>query len=153
MTIRTCTPSDLVELLRLFYCTVHTACAGDYSPAQLEAWAPAEPDRTAWAEKLRQEIFLAAEEDGTLVGFASLAGDYLDLLYVHPGRQRQGVASVLCDFLERLCTGKRIQVHASKTARPFFEARGYRLLEQCQTERRGQILTNFLMEKELKLWT
>lgn len=153
MTIRLCTSSDLPELLHLFRRTVHMACAGDYTPTQLEAWAPADPDWTAWAEKLQQETFLAAEENGALLGFASLAGNFLDLLYVRPDRQRQGVANVLCDFLERLCTGERIQVHASKTARSFFENRGYRVLRQQQVERRGQVLTNFVMEKELRIWT
>lgn len=152
MTIRTCTLSDLTELLHLFYSAVHTACAGDYTPAQLDAWAPADPDRASWTEKLRRETFLAAEENGTLLGFASLEKDYLDLLYVRPDCRRQGIASVLCDFLEQLCTGERIQVHASITARPFFEARGYHLLESCQVGRRGQVLTNFLMEKERTEW-
>lgn len=153
MTVRFCDPSDLPALLDLFHGAVHTACAGDYAPAQLEAWAPAEPDRAAWADKLSRETFLAAEEGGALLGFASLDGDTLDLLYVRPDRQRQGIAGILCDFLERMCAGERIQVHASQTARPFFEARGYRVLRRQQAERRGQALTNFLMEKELNVWT
>lgn len=153
MILRSCTPADLPVLLELFSEAVHTTCADDYSPAQLDAWAPAEPDCASWAEKLSRETFLAAEEDGSLLGFASLDGDYLDLLYVRPDRQRQGIADILCGFLERMCTGTHIQVHASKTARPFFEARGYRVLQQHQAERRGQTLTNFLMEKELNVWT
>lgn len=153
MTIRLCGPADLPALLGLFRQAVHTACAGDYTPAQLEAWAPAEPDRAAWADKLSRETFLAAEEDGALLGFAALDGDYLDLLYVRPDRLRQGIAAILCDFLERQCPGERIRVHASKTALPFFEARGYRVLRRQQVERRGQVLTNFVMEKELIVWT
>lgn len=40
-------------------------------------------------------------------------------------------------------------VHASRTARPFFEQRGYRVLAEQQVERRGVTLTNFRMEKTL----
>ena len=56
---------------------------------------------------------------------------------------------MLCDFLETLYPVDRVTVHASETARPFFERRGYRVLRPQQVERRGQVLTNYVMEKEL----
>ena len=59
----------------------------------------------------------------------------------------------MCGALEHRCPETRIYVHASKTARPFFEARGYRVVRPQQVERRGQVLTNFAMEKELIGWT
>ncbi len=40
-------------------------------------------------------------------------------------------------------------VHASLTARPFFEARGYEVIRDQRVLRRGVILTNFVMEKRL----
>ena len=66
---------------------------------------------------------------------------------------RRGIASALCGALEHRCPETRIYVHASKTSRPFFEARGYRIVRPQQVERRGQVLTNFVMEKELIGWT
>ena len=63
------------------------------------------------------------------------------------------MASALCDALEALYPAERITVHASVTARPFFEKRGYRVRNAQQVERRGQVLANFVMEKELKIWT
>ena len=99
--------------------------------------------------RLRREIFLTAEENGSLLGFAALEEDYLDLLYVRPDHLRRGIASALCGALDHRCPETRIYVHASKTARPFFEARGYRVVRPQQVERRGQVLTNFVMEKEL----
>lgn len=149
MNIRPYQSTDLSALPALFYKTVHTSCAADYTPAQLDAWAPAEPDVPRWADRFSREIVLVAEETGTPLGFASLDGAVLDLLYVRPDVQRQGVATVLCDFLEWLCPAPRITVHASKTARPFFELRGYRVLRARQVERRGQSLVNYVMEKEL----
>lgn len=149
MRIRPCREADLPALLDVFYRTVHTACAGDYTPAQLSAWAPETPDTARWAEKLRQETFLAAEGGGALLGFGALEGAYLDLLYVLPDCQGRGVGSALCGLLEHLCPESRITVHASRTARPFFEAQGYRLVRSQQVERRGVMLENFVLEKDL----
>ena len=153
MRIRSCGPADLPVLLEIFYQSVHLACTGEYTPAQLDAWAPAEPDFASWGDSLRREIFLTAEENGSLLGFTALEEDYLDLLYVRPDYLRRGIASALCGALEHRCPETRIYVHASKTSRPFFEARGYRIVRPQQVERRGQVLTNFVMEKELIGWT
>lgn len=153
MYIRSCTQADLPAVLDLFRASVHTLCRADYTPAQLSAWAPEDLDEAPWARRLQCQTFLLAEEDGALLGFASLEEDYLDLLYVHPRHAHRGVGTVLCDALERQCTGRRITVHASLTARPFFAHRGYRTVEPHQVERRGVVLTNYLMEKELIPWT
>lgn len=153
MDLRLCTHADLPAVLNLFRTSVHTLCRADYTPAQLSAWAPADTDEAPWARRLQCQTFLLAEEDGDLMGFASLEGDYLDLLYVHPRHARRGVGTVLCDALERQCTGQRITVHASLTARPFFARRGYRTVEPHEVQRRGETLTNYLMEKELISWT
>lgn len=153
MDLRLCTQADLPAVLNLFRTSVHTLCRADYTPAQLSAWAPADTDEAPWARRLQCQTFLLAEEDGDLMGFASLEGDCLDLLYVHPRHARRGVGTVLCDALERQCTGQRITVHASLTARPFFARRGYRTVEPHEVQRRGETLTNYLMEKELISWT
>ena len=41
-----------------------------------------------------------------------------------------------------------VTVHASRTARPFFERRGYRVVKAQQVERRGVLLENFAMAKK-----
>ena len=42
--IRTYTSKDCLLLAQLFYDTVHTVNARDYTPEQLQAWAPGLPD-------------------------------------------------------------------------------------------------------------
>ena len=150
VTLRPYRPEDCPALAHLFYETVHTVCAADYTPAQLEAWAPGSgPDLAAWDASFQAHTTLVAEIGGRLAGFGDLdpAAGYLDRLYVRREFQRRGVASALCDALEQASRARPLTTHASRTARPFFEKRGYRVLRPQQVERRGQQLENFVMEK------
>ena len=151
ITLRPMTAADMPALAALFYQTVHTVCVGDYTPAQLRAWAPEDRDLSAWADSFRGHEALVALWDGDPAGFGDLdraAGD-LDRLYVRWDLQGRGIASALCDALEPLSLPPRVTVHASRTARPFFARRDYRLVREQQVERRGERLTNFVMEKVL----
>ena len=143
MILRAYRGSDLPAILSLFRDTVHTVCARDYTRSQLDAWAPAELDAAAWDASLLAHHTLVAEENGVIVGFADLGSDgYLDRLYVHRDWQGRGVATALCDALPDARS-----THASITARPFFEKRGWHVVREQQVERRGVLLTNFVMEK------
>ena len=135
-------------MAKLFYDTVHSVNAADYEPRQLDAWADGQVDLEAWDASFRAHRTLVAEEKDELIGFGDITADgYLDRLYVHRLHQRRGVATALCDRLEQLADGP-IVTHASITARPFFEKRGYRVVRRQQVERRGVLLTNFVMEKQ-----
>ena len=141
-------PEDCGELARLFYETVHTVNAADYTPEQLDAWATGKKPLETWDRSFRANTTLVAESGGQIVGFADMdAGGYLDHLFVHRDFQRRGIATALCDALEAACPCARYTTHASITARPFFLARGYRVVQAQQVERRGVELTNFVMEK------
>ena len=91
MTLRPYRPADCPALAALFYETVHTVNARDYSPRQLDAWASGRVDLAAWNASFLAHTTLVAEEEGAIVGFADLAPDgYLDRLYVHRDWQRRG---------------------------------------------------------------
>ena len=153
VTLRPYRPDDCPALAALFYQTVHTVNAAHYTPAQLDAWAPAGgPDLAAWDESFRAHLTLIAELDGKLAGFGDMdtACGYLDRLYVHKDFQGRGVATALCGALEQAAAGP-VTTHASVTARPFFARRGYRVLRAQQVERRGVRLANYAMEKSADL--
>lgn len=154
ISLREYRPADLDVLGRLFYETVHTVCSLDYTPEQLDAWAPRVIDRARWDRTLTEHFTRIAQIGDQIVGFGDLADDgYLDRLYVHRDFQRCGIATVLCDVLEEHARSRGILVvetHASITARPFFEKRGYRAIREQQVERAGVILINYSMEQILK---
>ncbi|MGN8897770.1 GNAT family N-acetyltransferase [Flavonifractor sp. HCP28S3_F3] len=143
MTLRLYRSEDCPALAALFYDTVHTVNARDYTPEQLDAWADGQVDLAAWDASFLAHTTLVAEAEGSIVGFADLADDgYLDRLYVHKDWQGRGVATALCDALPEAQL-----THASLTARPFFEQRGWRVVKEQQVERRGVLLTNFVMKR------
>ena len=147
MTLRPYRPSDLGEILELFYETVHTVNAKDYAPGQLDAWADGAPDREEWGRTLLEHTAFVAVEGGKIVGFGDMdASGFLDRLYVHKDYQRRGIASALCGVLEG-AAAECVATHASITARPFFEKRGYRVIRERRAVRHGVSMTNYRMEK------
>ena len=121
--------------------------AKDYTKEQLDAWATGQVDMENWNQSLLEHYSIVALDDGMIVGFGDIDKiGYRDRLFVHADYQRKGVATAICNQLEQVIQGN-IVTHASITARPFFEKRGYQVIKEQQVERQGIFLTNFVMEK------
>ena len=148
MLLRDYKPSDCNCLAELFYQTVHCINAKDYTEEQLNAWATGKVDIQEWDSSFRKHKTIVAVKGTEIVGFGDIdLSGYLDRLYVHKDHQRQGIASTICDELERSVGNVRITTHASITSKPFFERRGYKVIKEQQVERQGIFLTNYVMEK------
>ena len=146
MYLRKYQPSDCKELTELFYHTVHTVNAKDYTKEQLDAWATGQVDLLQWDQSLREHCSLVVVENDRIIGFGDMdETGYLDRLYVHADTQGKGVGTAICDRLESVIEGN-IVTHASITAKPFFEKRGYVVVKEQQVERQGIFLTNYVME-------
>ena len=148
MQLREYQPSDCAQMAELFCQTVHSVNAKDYTKEQLDAWATGQVDLQAWDKSFREHKTIVAVENGELVGFGDIdRTGYLDRLYVHKSHQGKGIATAICDALERTVVGKTLTTHASTTAKPFFLRRGYRVVREQTVLRRGIPLTNYLMAK------
>lgn len=151
MLLRRYRPEDCREIWQLFYDTVHSVNAGDYTKEQVDVWAAAKADLEAWNTSLSEHYGLTAVEDEKIIGFGDIdRTGYLDRLYVHKDYQKRGVGTALCNVLERVVHAEAVTAHVSITARPFFENRGYLLIREQQVERQGIFLTNFVMKKLCK---
>ncbi len=147
MTIRKYKPSDCAEISELFYETVHTVNKRDYTEEQLSAWAENRDCLLAKNEILMRQNTLVAEADGRIVGFGSIdESGYLDFLFVNKCWQNKGVATLLCDELEK--PFDIITTYSSVTARSFFTRRGYETLREQEVERAGIKLKRFEMRKK-----
>lgn len=156
MLIREFHPADIDHIVRLFYETVHTINQQDYTAAQLNAWAARDEEsqrRESWLHSLTKNIAFVAEMNNQIVGFSDMNHQgYLDRLFVHKDYQGQGIASSLVDVLEtnaKLHNISEIQTDASITAKPFFESKGYTVVQSQLVERNGIQLKNYRMKKIL----
>lgn len=152
MLIRKYQKEDCKELCALFYDTVHTINAKDYTKDQLDVWATGQVDFEKWDKSLQEHYSIVAIDNKIIVGFGDIdKTGYLDRLYVHKDYQKKGIATAICNNLEKNISAKinKIRTHASITAKSFFEKRGYKVIKEQQVERQGIFLTNYVMEKKL----
>lgn len=149
MKIRRYKSVDFNEIAELFYNTVHLINIKDYSKEQVNVWATGELDYEKWNKSLAEHYSIVAIENEIIIGFGDIDNTgYLDRLYVHKDYQGMGVGTLICNELEGKCKTKNILVHASITAKPFFEGRGYQVIKEQEVERNGIKLMNFIMKKE-----
>ncbi len=146
-------PGDLEEVVELFRRAVHEMASRDYSPAQLAAWAPELPDLEAWSRRLQHGGMFVCERNGRIAGFTRVDDTgHLDLLFVHPEAQHQGIGQSLLDHAISWAAHhgiRRLSADVSITARPAFERAGFHELARQVVERRGVSLVNFRMAREV----
>jgi putative acetyltransferase len=153
LAMRPMLPTDVPLLAEIFRASIEELAADDYSEAQQEAWASAADDEEAFGARLAGELTLVATHAGAAIGFAALADNIrIDMLYVHPAAAGQGVATMLCDALEKLAAArgsKELSVEASDTARGFFERRSYVAKTRNTVTLGGEWFANTTMVKPL----
>ncbi|MCO7224283.1 GNAT family N-acetyltransferase [Pleionea sp. CnH1-48] len=153
LTIRDFELADAKALTDIFYDTIHEVGLEYYTQEQINEWAPLPIDYQHWTKRLEDWPPFVAIKDDVVVGFITLTeSGHIEWTYTHKDYQRQGIASQLYDFLEqkaKLQGLSKLTVNASKFASPFFSKQGFETIEQVNSERNGQILVNWLMEKHL----
>jgi len=152
-TVRRWTQADTEDLGALFRRSVREVASRDYRPAQIEAWVKAPGEIETWTERMRSRVSFVAEEAGRLIGFIQYEPpDHIDMTYVHPETQRRGVARALLAAVEAEARTRDVpllNVEASITSRPFFEAHGFEIVTPQIVTARGQEFLNYRMRKRL----
>ncbi|TWU39487.1 GNAT family N-acetyltransferase [Novipirellula artificiosorum] len=137
---------------QLFCDTVRRVNCRDYSPMQIEAWAGAELDPEPWIRRFDDNCAYVIEHNRAIVGFADMTPDgYLDRLFVSADHERQGIATILMNAIELAAKTNglpRIHTQASITAKPFFLARGFVVVNEQTIECRGVRMNNYVLTKD-----
>ena len=153
MLIRLFQKQDSDRIAQLFHDTVREVNIRDYSPEQVQAWAPEDLYLSDWTEDCTNSFTYVAEEDSEIIGFAQLeANGQIDCFLCHKDYHRCGVGTRLYRAIEAKALELKIDclfVEVSITARAFFKSRGFKVMKEQQVSCLGKRLTNFEMEKSL----
>ena len=89
--------ADAADTLVIFLAAVTETASADYSPEQIQAWArPEARDLPTWHASMQERNSYVATVDGAPAGFSDVnSAGYIDMLFVAPRYQRQGVARQL----------------------------------------------------------
>jgi len=140
--IRSFEPDDAEALSRLISMTLRTSNADDYrSDALSRIEAEFSPSGLRTLAKQRR-IFVAVE-GATIVGTASVVGNWVHAVFVHPLTQRRGLGRQLMETLESHASthGERwLGLYASVGAVPFYQTLGWRIEREHQSEDIGRLV-------------
>ncbi len=141
------------ELGELYYDTVRTVNAKDYTAKEIGIWSESGKRYDVWRKKIAEQYFIVAESGDKIVGISSIDKDgYLDYMYVHKDHQRQGIAKELLIRIEEKAveqSNDEIWAYVSITANPFFEKNGYVFSGEKIVAVRGVEFRDRIMKKKL----
>lgn len=140
-------------LFDVFHSAIHLVASRDYTPEQINAWAPTNLDPAIWIKKIRDIKPFVVEINEKIVGYADVQSTgYIDHFFVSGHHQRHGVGTLLMStiFNEAANLGViELTSDVSRTAQPFFEKFGFNIIEQRAPKLHGVIVPNALMRKAL----
>ena len=149
MIIRKAEIDDLPELKKLFSDTIIATCKTDYTINERKVWSSAIAKNEKWLKSLKEEFFIIAESGSKIIGFSSLKNkDYLNLMYVHKDFTRKGLATKLYKNIKTKSLEygvEKLNADVSKTAKPFFEKLGFKVVKENRNIIENEILINYKM--------
>jgi len=152
--IRRYRPGEERALFNVYYSAIHLVASRDYSPRQIEAWAPRNVDPALWQDRMRGINPYVAELEGEVVAYADLqANGYIDHFFVSGAHPRRGLGTLLMNHIlreARLLGLSELTSDVSRTAQGFYERFGFAVVEQREPVVRGVVIPNALMRLELK---
>ncbi len=152
--IREYRSEDAPLLWQLFFHTVRRVNLGDYSAAQVEAWASETIAPGDWQALLDHNCPFIVEQSGQILGYADLQPDGLiDHFFCHWQAQGQGVGALLMERIFQqagLYALSAVHAHVSLTAEPFFKRFGFEVVERESVQVRGESLQRCLMRRSMR---
>ena len=153
MRLRRYRKSDIPHIARLYYDTVHKVNCKDYSPSQIQAWAPRVYPTRFWAARFCRYTVYVVEDQKQIIGFAEFEKTgHIDCFYVHDAWQGKGVGSLMLTTIEqhaRHLRLRRLFADVSLTAMPFFKHHGFVIKRHRKKFYRSQRFSQYVMVKRL----
>jgi putative acetyltransferase len=151
-------PGDEGALRAVFTSAIREVASRDYTPQEIDAWAPLEwdaDDLEDWAKRMHGLQPFVAEIGDRIVGYADLQpSGYIDHFFVAGQAGGQGVGGALMRRIVAEAGARglaELTSHVSLTAQPFYAHFGFEILEQCRPVIGDVELRNALMRKRLRI--
>ena len=148
---------DAPALRAVYTSAIREVACRDYTPEQVDAWAPLEWDEqdvADWAVRMAGIQPFVAEIDGVVAGYADLQPTgYIDHFFVAANAGGQGVGGTLMRHILAQAEARglaELTSHVSLTAQPFYAHFGFEIVEQCLPVIDGVTLSNAAMRKRLR---
>ncbi|NJR64455.1 MAG: GNAT family N-acetyltransferase [Leptolyngbyaceae cyanobacterium CRU_2_3] len=153
MEIRLFNVQDAEQVAQLFHDTVREVNIRDYSSNQVRAWAPDNIHFRNWEKVCFNGFTYVADDGGVIAGFGELESHgHIGCFYCHKNYQRCGVGNQIYQAIEAKAIElgvSRLFTESSITAKPFFQRLGFLVVKEQQVACRGEIFTNYAMEKNI----
>ena len=153
MKIRKARLTDAIELSRMHKGTIRNVNKHDYSPKQIKVWS----SRTN-VHRFRNSHNLAiryvAVEGGQIVGYSDFKKENPENfwgLYVHKNHLGKGIGSRLLEKMIKVAKkmgAKKFRLEATKTAKTFYQKKGFKVLKKTIHTIEGEQLEVYVMEKK-----
>ncbi len=144
---------DELGLRVVFESAIHGVSSRDYTPAQVNAWAPRQFDAVQWAKRMRGIAPFVVERDGIIVAYADVqANGYIDHFFVAACANGQGIGGRLMRRIHERAEELRITEltsEVSRTAQPFYKHFGFEIVDHHIKEVRGVGIEYAAMRKFL----
>lgn len=152
--VRRMSSEDAQDMHRIHTEAVTGVCAAFVEPAAVAAWLHG---RTAEkyveaADTGGETFWIAALEDGSVIGFASWRRDELVSLFVDPAHHDRGVGQALFEACEKDAAenGHALRrLIATLNAVSYYEARGFRQVRESYRVKQGQRIPHIEMTRDL----
>ncbi len=146
-------PDDLPAIMAIFQQAIEAIPDHLYPAQQRKLWIGRE-DVSGWRTRLVNSDCWVMEQDGEIIGFCSTSPlcDHVDLLYVHPDHQGQGVAGDMLAFLLDQAIRAEVETvtaKASLCSLPLFLKHGFTDEGRKITLREGEAIPYHPVHKSL----
>ena len=153
MIVRPFRQGEEPALFEVYFSAIHLAAKRDYSLEQLSAWAPRDLDPQLWAQRIRGIDPFVVELHDQIVGYADFQPNgYIDHFFVSSYHPRQGVGRFLMEEILRRAAASCVEAltsDVSRTAQPFVEHFGFKVVKYHNPVVRNVVLPNAFMRRTL----
>lgn len=133
--------------------TVRYVNSIDYTKEQIETWPGISDNYSSLLKSLEKSISYVALINNKIVGFGDINNlGYISRLYTDKDFQGKGIGSALLKKLEEEAMNlglKEIKLESTTSAKPFYESKGYEVIEKILSNIQGVQHEDWAMVKKL----